>query len=137
VVDQVYLIPGTVALHTTSSSLTPLHEFGHAASSYSNGSVTDLYVDSPPALNNKRGRPIPGSFANYAGSALASDSARDGIGYPASWQSYHCELHDAALPAVMDDYWLASTGAGGPEACQHDKITRAFLRDRILAKMSR
>ncbi len=131
------LIPGTIALHTSSSSVTPLHEFGHAASSYTNGSVLDLYIDSPPALNNKRGRPIPGGFATYVSTALASDTARDSIGYPAGWQSYHCEHHDPSLPSLMDDYWLASSGAGGPDACQHDKITRQFLRDRILAKLSR
>lgn len=67
------LIPGTVALPVSSSSLTALHEFGHALSSYSNGAVTDLYMDSQSALNNKRGRPIPAIFANYNGTAYNSN----------------------------------------------------------------
>lgn len=129
------LIPGTVALPVSSTSLTALHEFGHALSSYSNGAVTDLYIDSQPALNNKRGRPIPADFANYNGTVYNSDMNRDGIGYPAAWQSFHCELLNAAVPAVMDDYWLAPSGV--PEECQHDAITRQFLLDRLRAKTSR
>jgi len=129
------LIPGTVALHATSNSLTALHEFGHALSSYSNGSVVDLYVDSGSGLNNKAERPIPAQFDTYKGTSMASDSARDGLGYPASWVSYHCELLDPAFPAVMDNYWMAHDGI--PEHCQHDRITREFLRDRLSAKISR
>jgi hypothetical protein len=34
----------------------------------------------------------------------------------------------------MDNYYMSSSGA---LACQHDAITRVFLRDRILAKMGR
>jgi hypothetical protein len=128
-------IPGTVAIHTTSSSITPLHEFGHALSSYSNGSVTDLYVDSDPALNNKVGRPVPRRFCTYNGSVMSADATRNGLSYPASWLSYHCELHDPRYPAVMDDYWSASSGR--PEDCQHDKVTRQFLIDRLIAKISR
>lgn len=128
-------IPGTIALHSTSNSLTALHEFGHALSSYSNGSVVDLYVDSGPGLNNKNGRPIPPKFDTYNGSAMASDSTRDGLGYDVGWTSYHCELLDPNLPAVMDNYWKA--GDGVPEHCQHDRITRQFLMDRLRAKISR
>jgi len=129
------LIPGTVAIHTNSRSLTALHEFGHALSSYTNGMVVDLYVDGGAGLNNKRGRPIPPTFASYKGIALATDMVRDGLGYPPGWQSYHCELIDPAVPAVMDNYWLASSGI--PEYCFHDKITREFLIDRLLVKISR
>jgi hypothetical protein len=129
------LIPGTVAQHVTSSSLTALHEFGHALSSYSNGQVVDLYVDGEPGVNNKRGRPIPAHFAVYNGTNLAADSMRDGLGYPAQWQSYHCALNDPRFPAVMDDYWSAAGGI--PERCQHDQITRRFLLDRIRAKQGR
>ena len=74
------LIPGSVAIHSTSKSLTALHEFGHALSSYTNGSVVDLYVDSSAGLNNKRGRPIPATFATYSGITLPTDMARDGLG---------------------------------------------------------
>jgi hypothetical protein len=127
-------IPGTVAIHVTANSLTALHEFGHAISSYSNGKILDLYVDSPTALNNKVGRPIPGSFCSYQGTTFSTDPVRDGLGYPASWQSYHCELVDPACPAVMDNYWLSSKG---PIACLHDAVTKAFIRDRVLVKINR
>lgn len=129
------IVPGTVAIHSTSTSLTALHEFGHALSSYSNGSVVDLYVDSGPALNNKNMRPIPGNFAVYNGTNMVSDPTRDGLSYPANWTSYHCELIDSSFPAVMDNYWQAHDGI--PEHCRHDKITRQFLMDRLRAKISR
>lgn len=129
------LIPGTVALHTTSGSVTALHEFGHALSSYSNGQIVDLYVDSPAAANNKRGRPIPTRFAVYDGINIAADPVRDGIGYPPGWQSYHSALHDPEYPALMDDYWQATGEAA--ERCQHDQLTRRFLLDRVRAKQSR
>jgi len=128
------LVPGTVGIHVTASSLTALHEFGHAASSYTNGSVLDLYVDSPPGLNNKTGRPIPPNFAVYDSTSYQSDPIRDGLGYPAGWSSFHCELLAPACPAVMDNYYLSASGA---LACEHDAITRRFLRDRILAKIGR
>jgi hypothetical protein len=129
------LTPGTVALHCTAYSLTALHEFGHALSSYENGMVVDLYVDSNPGLNCKRGRPIPATFGTYDRSVFSSDMTRDGLGYPSGWQSYHCELNAPGFPAVMDDYWLAPDSV--PEHCEHDGITRRFLLDRILAKLAR
>jgi hypothetical protein len=129
------LIPGTVGIHVTATSMTALHEFGHALSSYSNGMVVDLYVDSNPALNCKAGRPIPPQFANYNAATLASDPLRDTLGYPPGWNSYHCELLDSGFPALMDDYWLAPDSV--PEHCQHDRITRQFLTDRIRAKIQR
>jgi len=128
------LIPGTVAIHSTSKSLTALHEFGHALSSYSNGSVVDLYVDSVAGLNNKRLRPIPDKFADYDGITTTSDASRDHLGYPPTWQSYHCELV-APFPAVMDNYWQSADGV--PEHCQHDRITQKFLLDRVRAKLAR
>jgi hypothetical protein len=116
-------------------SLTALHEFGQPLSSYSNGSVVDLYVDSSAGLNNKRGRPIPATFATSSGIALPVDMARDGLGYPAGWQSYHCELIAPAVPAVMDNYWAAPSGV--PEHCLHDRITGQFLGERLLVKICR
>lgn len=104
-------------------------------SSYNNGTIVDLYVDSPAGLNKKAMRPIPSGFAVYDGIALASDPVRDGLGYPADWFTYHCELNDRAYPAVMDNFWLAHDYA--PERCQHDRITRMFLLDRIRAKLRR
>jgi hypothetical protein len=112
-----------------------LHEFGHALSSYTNGSVVDLYADSSAGINNKRGNPMPANFAVYNGIGMTTDSTRNGLGYPGSWQSYHCELIDSSFPAVMDNYWLAADGI--PEHCQHDKITRQFLIDRLRAKIAR
>ncbi len=115
------------------TALTALHELQHAISSYSNGSIVDLYVDSPPGVNCKRGRPIPPDFANYNGAVLASDPIRDGLGYDPGWSSYHCGLIDPSLPAVMDNYFLGST----PDAGQNDEITRRFILDRLNAKLSR
>lgn len=127
------LVPGTVAIHVSAKELTAIHEFGHAISSYQNGRILDLYADSQPGINNKRGRPIPSSFSNYYGAVVASDPTRDHIGYPAGWQSYHCELSDLANPAIMDNYWKA----GVPAACQHDRITRQFIIDRVVTKINR
>jgi hypothetical protein len=129
------LIPGTIAQHVTKRSLTALHEFGHALSSYTNGKVVDLYVDGPAGVNNKRSVSRPTTFAVYRGTTFATDGVRDGLGYPPQWKSYHCELHDPGFPAVMDRYGFA---AGGMSArCQHDRITRRFLLDRVRAKQSR
>jgi len=128
------LHPGTVALHVSAVSLVALHEFGHAASSWTNGSVVDLYVDNNPGLNNKQGRPIPAAFGVMDSVPYPSDPARDGLGYPAGWTSYHAQLNNPAFPAVMDNFWQASTQ---PEDCEHDRITRQFLLDRIGAIMAR
>lgn len=127
------LIPGTVALHASAASVTPLHEFGHALSSDENGVILDLYVDSAVAINNKRGRPIPHSFASYDGVALSSDLQRDSLGYPSTWQSFHCELIDATRVALMDDYWQSKP----PEASRFDAVTRKFLLDRLRCKIAR
>src|SRR5215471_1565204 len=75
---HLFTVPGTVAMHVTTRSITPLHEFGHAASSFTNGQITDLYVDSAPALNCKAGRPIPISFGTLDAFAFQSDPVRDG-----------------------------------------------------------
>lgn len=127
-------IPGMSAVHTTVGGMTPVHEFGHAFSSYTNGFVTDLYVDGNAEFNRKVGRPIPARFATYNGVAYSSDTIRDGLGYPVSWQSYHSELIDPSRPAIMDNYWAA---AGGPLTCQHDRLTRAYTLDRVRAKATR
>jgi hypothetical protein len=128
------LTPGMAVVHVSSDAMTVLHEFGHATSSYTNGSVVDLYVDSVPALNNRRGRPIPGTFASYQAEVVKSDPTRASIGYPAGWQSYHSQLDAAPYPALMDNYYLSPTI---PEDCLHDRITRRFLTDRLLAKSFR
>lgn len=127
------LIPGTIALHVQMKVLTPLHEFQHAISSYSNGKIVDLYADSGVAVNNKRRRPIPAIFGRYNSTSFQSDLTRDSLGYESGWTSFHCELHAPNLPAVMDDYEQGST----PVMCENDRITRAFVVDRIRAKMSR
>ena len=128
------VIPGTIAIHVSAYSLTAVHEFGHALSSYTNGQVVDLYADSNWALNNMRGRPIPSAFATYNGTPHQTDPNRGGLGYPTGWMSYHCELLNKS-PALMDNYWQEPRKV--PERCAHDRITRAFLRDRVLAKTRR
>jgi hypothetical protein len=84
-------------------------------------------------LNCKIGRPIPGAFATYNGSSFNSDGLRDGLGYPASWNSYHCDLVNTAAPALMDNY----PAAASPLDCRHDQITAAYLTDRLIAKIGR
>lgn len=133
-----HLIPGMAAINVqkapSDNAMTPAHEFGHAFSSYTNGFVTDLYVDGDVQFNRKVGRPVPDAFANYNGANYTSDKARDSLGYPASWTSYHSELADPASPALMDNFWYAK---GGPLNSRHDRLTRNYLVDRILAKVSR
>jgi hypothetical protein len=126
-------IPGTIAMHVNASGPTAAHEFCHAISSYQNGSIVDLYANSSLGINNKHGRPIPATFASLNGSSHQSDASRDHIGYPASWQSYHCALHDLARPALMDNYHLTSI----PLACPNDTITRQFIMDRLVVKTTR
>ncbi len=125
--------PGTIALHVSARSLTALHEFQHAMGSYTNGQITDLYVDSAAAVNCKVRTPRPAHFGDYEGVSFNTDLARDSLGYPSSWKSYHCELHDPTRPSLMDDYWSTAT----PNACANDRITRSFLIDRIMAKLTR
>jgi hypothetical protein len=125
--------PGTVALHTSAVSIVALHEFGHAASSWTNGMVLDLYFQNNPAINVRRGRPIPLQFASYNQTNYMSDPVRDGLGYEPGWTTYYCQLINAHAPAVMDNFWLGTP----PEECAHDAITRRFLMDRVNAIMSR
>ncbi len=127
------LVPGMVSLHVTADALTALHEFQHAISSYTNGSIVDLYVDGATAFNRKNGRPIPSDFCTYNGVTIAADPNRDGLGYPVAWTSYHPAQHNPALPSVMDNYYLGAP----PNACENDLVTRQFVIDRITAKMSR
>jgi hypothetical protein len=126
-------IPGTAALHKTTRSMTPLHEFGHAASSFNSGFVQDLYMDAKKdEINCRVGRPIPGTFRTYNGASFASDATRGTLGYPPSWTSYHCD-RAAPPPSLMDDY----TVAPNPLACRFDRISAAYLRDRLVAKIGR
>ncbi len=135
---QSNIAPGVVALHVSATSIVALHEFSHAASSWTNGSITDLYVDSATtynAINVRQGRPIPPDFAQYAGKTYKSDLLRECLhSYPPGWSSYHCEEVDSRFPAVMDDFWH---GPGKPEDCKHDKITLDFLTARLRSIMSR
>ena len=126
-------VPGTVALHTVAGSLTGLHEFQHALGSFQNGQIKDVNIDGPEAVNRKVGRPIPARFCTYNGNAFNSDTVGKPFGYPAGWMSYHCEHHDAANPSLMDDYWFGKP----PIACQNDHLTRAFVLDRLYAKIRR
>lgn len=135
-------IPGSAALPISfdTTGLTPLHEFGHAASDFNNGMVIDLYVDGTRTgfVVNKKMRAlatdaIPANFATYAGTTVASDTARDGVGYPTTWSSYHPQLIDATRPNLMDNYWLAAQ----PQQCRLDNLTDDFMDDRLAAKLGR
>lgn len=120
-------------MHTTSDALTAAHEFGHAFSSYTNGFITDLYVDGGTEFNRKTGRPIPNVFATYKSVAYASDKTRDGLGYPEDWISYHPGLVDPAQPALMDNFYYST----GYVTSKHDRITKRYTLDRIEAKVFR
>lgn len=132
------VIPGIAVLHATSRSITAVHEFQHAISSYSNGMLTDLYADQPRGVN-KRTRPVPAApptFRTYQNGAVRlydADPHRAPLGYPPAWTTYHCERHDPSKPAIMDDYHQAAN----PLACLNDQITRDFVIDRVKAKLAR
>lgn len=126
-------MPGTVAVHRTTGSVEPLHEFQHAISS-DGALIVDLYIDSAaPALNNKQQRPIPSDFATYNGTVFRSDHLRHPIGYDPAWTSYHCEPISSMELTLMDDY----PRMPAPEQCQNDRITRQFVLERLRVKMNR
>lgn len=134
-------IPGSAALYSqfNTTGLTPLHEFGHAASDWNNGRVYDLYHDGLSGfMVNKKSRasasdPIPPDFADYNGTTYASDPSRDTLGYPATWTSYHPELIDPMCPNLMDNYWLCAN----PQNCRLDQLTYDWYDDRLQAKLNR
>jgi hypothetical protein len=126
-------LPGIVALHTTSSALTAAHEFGIAFSSYTNGLVTDLYVDGGPAFNRKAGLLTPEVFARYRGVAYQTDQARDSLGYPSGPVSYRPERIDPSQPALMDNFFFSNAGVGS----RHDRLTKRYILDRVEAKVLR
>jgi len=136
-------IPGSAALSIgmDRTGLTPLHEFGHAAGDFDSGRVVDLYVDGTPGpiVVNKKFRPqntdpVPGAFANYNGTNVLSDPNRDSLGYPATWKSYHPEPVDATRPNAMDNFWQTFDD---PQLCRLDRLTYAWLTDRLGAKLLR
>jgi hypothetical protein len=121
--------------------MTALHEFGHGASDFTNGSVVDLYVDGAAGgfSPNKKFRaqatdPVPTDFATFNGVDYPSDPSRDAIGYPATWTSYHPQLIDGTRPNLMDNFWLSFDT---PRRCRLDRLTYDWLRDRLLAKLGR
>jgi hypothetical protein len=135
-------IPGSAALSTAiaRNGLTAIHEFGHAASDFANGAVIDLYVDGVGSLFNvnKKARaqatdPVPANFANYQATQFAADAARDGLGYPSNWTSYHAAPRDGTRPNLMDNYWQTAQ----PQRCRLDRLTYAWFRDRLRAKVRR
>jgi hypothetical protein len=129
-------IPGMSAINTRSSTMTAAHELGHAFSSFTNGHIADLYVDGGGCVgfNRKYGRPIPNDFAGYQAATYVSDPTRAANGgYESGWTSYHPEPTDPSEPALMDDYHYTTL----PMLCLHDKITKAYILDRIAAKVSR
>ncbi len=135
-------IPGSAAIPVSldMSGMTILHEFGHGASDFNNGRVTDLYDDVHEAgfyINKKFrgavGQPVPNDFASYNGVDYVSDADRGGLGYDADWTSFHAELQDPTRPNLMDNYWQADD----PLLCRFDKLTYRWFRDRLNAKLTR
>jgi hypothetical protein len=135
-------IPGSIALSTSmnTTGLTALHEFGHAASDFTNGMVIDLYVDGTSAgfVVNKKMRaastdPVPANFATVDTTTYGADAARDTLGYPADWASYHPDLQVAGQPNLMDNYWMA----GSVLQCRLDGLTFDWYQRRLRAKADR
>lgn len=127
--------PGAVAIHTSDDSLTAIHEFGHAASSET-GYIGDLYNESSQeflTVNKKFADKIPNIFCEYNGETYHSNPKRSPD--PRAQTAYHAALFDTDFPALMDNYTLVKNGF--PEQCQHDKLTRQFLLDRIRVKTQR
>jgi hypothetical protein len=137
-------IPGSAAVPVSvdPTGLTIIHEFGHAASDFTNGKVIDLYTDGGDGTGlviNKKFRtaasnPVPSDFAVYNEINFAADAARDGLGYPASWRSYQPVPTDSTRPNLMDNYWLAFDD---PQLCRLDQLTYAWFCDRLNAKLVR
>jgi len=129
--------PGSTAISVNNSttSMTAIHELGHAASENDNGRVRDLYVDDTYTTFtvNKKWRsaatdPIPSAFSTYNDVDYDSDPNRDSIGYPATWVSYHCELLNNTVANIMDYYSSTS---------RLDKVTYAWYQDRIRVNLDR
>jgi hypothetical protein len=136
-------IPGSIAQSTSmdTTGLTPIHEFGHAASDFDNGMVIDLYVDptSTGFVVNKKMRalatdPVPANFATALGNTYTADASRDGIGYPATWTSFHPALQVTARPNLMDNYWTAGANV---LTCRLDGLTFDWMLRRVRAKANR
>jgi hypothetical protein len=136
--------PGSAALYVDMDrgGILPLHECFHGMADLNNGRIVDLYGDATAGtfMINKKfrtqsGDPVPALFANYNGGNEPADPARDGLGYPPSWTSYHCALLDPARPNVMDDFW--DTFDDDPQRCRLDTLTYRWLTDHLRAKLTR
>jgi len=139
-------VPGSAAISTLTDTtgLDAIHEFGHAASDFNNGIVIDLYYDDFDGIGsnfvvNKKMRAkatdsIPANFATYGGTTFQSDQTRDGLGYPATWTSYHPALVDTTRPNLMDNYWKAVRDI---QRCRLDGLTFNWFADRLRAKILR
>jgi hypothetical protein len=133
--------PGCSAITTQMNRrlMTPLHEFGHAASRRLGGRIRDLYNDdgSPFTVNKKWRKkaddPVPALFATYNGVRYASDPDRAGLGYRSGQLAYHPVLIDKSRPNLMDRY----RDDPAPKLCRFDRLTYDWLRDRLAAKLRR
>jgi len=135
--------PGVIALSTNmdTTGLTAIHEFGHA-SSEAGAWIWDLYTDGTSGVFdiNKKFRavatdPVPTNFATVDTTTYTADSARDSLGYPADWLSFHSTLQVTNRPNLMDNYWSAASG--GTLQCRFDNLTFDWLLRRIRTKANR
>lgn len=139
--------PGAVAINADDDSMTALHEFGHAASSYQNGYVDDLSYKGFSCgdcftINKKRKRWFdrPKEFAVYYLDGTDPNDLKNHYAQDKSDSRTETGIlapikNAPDFPAVMDNYNKANEGRA--EKCQHDKLTRQFLLDRIYAKTTR
>jgi hypothetical protein len=100
------VVPGTIAIHSTASSLTAVHEFGHAISSYTNGKIMDLYVDSAAGFDNLLGRRIPPIFCDYNGRnfqvfQIPADE-QQGTSRPKARQTVHLKLRKLRVTHLLE-----------------------------------
>lgn len=122
--------------------ITALHEFCHAATSYENGAIVDLYQDNlghgMAGVVNKKWRllptdPVPTNFSTYNSTSYQSDQYRNPIGYQGGWTSYHAQRPADEFPNVMDDFnYVVDT-----RNCVLDRSAHTFLSDRLTAKLNR
>lgn len=139
--------PGAVAINVEDDSMTALHEFSHAASSYYNGYVDDLdgkelKCNCRLTVNKKRkgwferrkefaiyylDGADPNDPKNHYALDKSETRTEKGIFAPVKI--------NPEFPALMDNYHEAKNG--NAEKCRHDQLTSQFLLDRIRAKTMR
>jgi hypothetical protein len=125
--------PGMVAIQAEARDHVALHEFQHAIGTLDVACLLDDISNRGALAVNRRLGHLTQHFCNYNGTDYRSDPNRAPAGYPAGWGAFHCERFNTNELAIMDDF----SRFGTPIAAENDKITRAFVTDRMVAKVAR